>query len=39
LNGTLLFIIDNSGLFPLGGSGSEIKLILSNVVVANVNEE
>lgn len=39
LNGTLLFIIDNSGLFPLGGSDNEIKLIMGSVVVTNVNEE
>lgn len=39
LNGTLLFIIDNSGLFPPVASNGEIKLIMSTVVVASVNEE
>lgn len=38
LNGTLLFIIDNSGLLGSASSG-EIRLILFNAVVADVNEE
>jgi hypothetical protein len=39
ITGTILFIIDNSGLFPNASfNASEINLILSNEVIANVNE-
>lgn len=40
INGTLLFIIDNSGLFPSANNTntSMIQLTLSSAAVANTNE-
>ena len=39
VNGTLLFLLDNSGLFPsVSKPSSKINLILSYSVIANVND-